>query len=342
MNLMTLYRSSPLPRLLLFLVLTMLLISVEMAVTRTPAFNRYPIGLSIAVLFDLVCVTTGLFYGLVARPRRLATSRLIPVALLMLRLGLFIVPQTALSSTPITSIIVVLAEGAVFVVAVLRIQTISRTYRQLRPAMDADMALQSALASVFGNRAAGFILGEGLTFYYVLLGWRLQSDIPTGARTLTTHRQSGQVALTIAILVIGAIEAVAVHLLIARWHPVVAGWLTALSGYGMLFFVADLIATLKRPSYLTPNRLNLRLGIRWRIQVDCSMITDVSAIHEKLANQANRLNGSFLTAPNVSLLFREPVTVIGPFGIRKPVRQLTFFVDDQPAFMQTIREQAHV
>lgn len=316
----------------------MLLIGVEMAVTRTLAFSRYPTGVSMAVLFDLVCVTTALFYWLVAQPHRLANSRLLWVALLMLRLGFWILPQPAISFAPLATVLLVLGEGAVLVVAILRIQTILQTYRQLRPAMEAEMALHKALASVFGDRAAGFILGEGLTLYYVLLSWRLRPDVPAGARTLTTHQQSGQVALTVGLLVIGLIETFTVHVLATRWNTTLAGWLMGISVYSSLYFVADLVATLKRPSYLTADVLNLRLGVRWRVQINRSVIADVSTVCEKPPKQPGLINGALVTAPNVKLTFREPVFVTGPFGIQKMVRQITFFVDDRAAFVQALQE----
>ena len=323
-------------RTILFLLLTTLLISIELVVVRTSIFSRHTTILSLGVFFDLVFVTTGIFYWLVARPRRLANSRLMLVALLMVRVALFVLPDTAFASTKIWPALLILAEGAVLAIAVLRIRTITRTYRQLRTETDIETALRESLALVVSKRAAGAILGEGITLYYVLLGWRLKSDIPAGSHKLTTHRQSGQIALTMGLLFVGAIECVAVHLLLTSWYPTGAFWITAFSAYGMLFFIADIIATVKRPSYLTQRQLHLRLGIRWKAQITRSAIADVSLIYEKPLKQADRLNGAFLTAPNVLLTFHEPVAVEGPYGIQKTIRQLSFFVDDQAAFVRAL------
>lgn len=291
-----------------------------------------------AVLFDLVCVTTALFYWLVARPRHLANSRLILVALLMVRVALFILPPTAFPAAQSGTVLLVLVEGAMLLIAGFRLQTILRTYRHLRSTTGAESALHEAIALVFGHRTAGLILGEGLTLYYVLLGWRLRPDVPAGARTLTTHQQSGQVALTIGLLTIGLIEIFAVHALVTRWNASLAGWLTVISVYSSLYFVADLVATLKRPSYLTADVLYLRLGVRWRAQINRSIIADASTIYEKPPKQPGLINGAFLTAPNIRLTFREPVFVTGPFGIQKRVQQITFFVDDRAVFIQALQE----
>lgn len=335
---MAFLRSVNASRIVVFLLLTAVVIGMEIQVTHTDTFSRHPAGLSMAVLVDLVFVTTGLFYWLVARPRRLANSRLILMALLMLRVALFILPKTTFSSDPLWPLLLILAEGTVLIMAVMRIRTLTRTYQQLRLTTDSETALQRAMAQVFGERVAGLIIGEGLTLYYVLLGWRLRFDIPAKAHTLTTHRQSGQVALTVGLLLVGLIEGVGIHLLLTRWSPTIACWVTGFSAYGLLFFLADLIASVKRPSYLTHTHLHIRLGVRWRGQIALSMIADVSLIHEKPAKQPNRLNGAFLTAPNILLTFHEPVCFAGPYGIRKTVRQVSFFVDDRDAFVQALNK----
>ncbi|GAB4037813.1 hypothetical protein [Spirosoma gilvum] len=319
-----------------FLLLTGLLLWVEVTVLHSTAFRLHPTGISLAILFDLVFVTVGLFYGLIARPFRLANSRLILVALFMVRVALAILPETALPSAYVWPTLLVLAEGTVLVIAVARIRTIVQTYRRLRPTTDFETALHDSLAVVFGNRGAGFILGEGLVVYYTFMGWRLRSDLPDGAHDLTTHRQSGQLALQLGLLLVGLIEGVATHLLISRWSADTAFWITVLSGYGMLFFVADLVATLKRPSYLTNNHLHLRLGIRWRATVPREHITAISWISEKPAKKPGLQNGAFLTAPNVLLTFNQPIGFKGPYGIQKNVNQLSLFVDDRAGFAKLL------
>ena len=326
------------PRLWAFLILTALLIWTEVMVTHTRAFSQHPAVLSVGVLFDLVFVTTGIFYWIVARPLHLTTNRIVLIALLMLRVALFILPQSSSLPNQLWPFLLALSEGVVLIVAGVRIRTITRTYRQLRPSADVETALRGSLAAVFGEKAAGVILGEGLMLYYVLLGWRLQSDIPAGSQVVTTHRESGQVALTTGLVLVGVIEGVAAHLLLARWNPAVAFWVTMLSIYGMLFFVADIIATLKRPSYLTADHLHLRLGVRWQGQIPRSAIADATFVHEKPAKQSDRLNGAFLTAPNVLLTLAEPVEISGPYGLQKKVRQVAVFVDDRATFVQMLKE----
>ncbi|ADB41591.1 hypothetical protein [Spirosoma linguale] len=323
-----------------FVLLTGLIIGIELAVTHTAGFNRHPVAVSLGVVFDLVFVTTGLFYWLVAKPLRLPRSRSILIAVLMLRLASFILPKGDFLPNQFWPVLLILTEVMVLILAGLRIRTIVQTYRRLRPHADKETALQGSLAAVFGHKVAAIIMGEGLTLYYVLMGWRLTQDVLPGSTALTTHRQSGQIALVVSLLIVGLIETVGVHVLLNRWNPSVAFWVTLTSVYGLLFFIADMIATVKRPSYLTDTHLHLRLGVRWRAIVPRSAIANVRRIHEKPVKQSGQLNGAFLTAPTILLTFSEPICFDGPYGLKKQISQFSFCVDNPDSFVQLLRERA--
>ena len=328
----------------LFVVLALTLVLTEWFIIRSATFTHNPATLSLAVLFDLTVITSGLFYWLVTtnesvKPTGWSVAQMGLVALVMARVALFILPANTLPAALTGPALLALVEGSMLVVAGFRIQTIIRTYRQLRPATDADTALHGGLTTVFGHRAAGLIVGEWLVVRYALLSWRLKTDVPTTAIPLTTHRESGQVALTVAVGVVGLIELVAIHLLVARWNTDAAFWITLVSVYGMLIIVADGVATLKRPSYLTADALHLRLGVRWRAVVRRDQIKRIEHIHEKPTNGAATLNAAFLTAPNVLITLNEPALFDGLYGLTKSVRQVALFVDKRSDLSDEFRVQ---
>ncbi len=327
------------PRLVAFLLFTTLLVGIDVTITHTVAFSQHPATLSAGIVFDLFIVTTVAFYWFVARPLRLPSSRVWLLALLMLRVALFILPETSFFLNPVSPFLFLLIEGVVLIVAGLRIRTIRQTYQRLRPTTDAETALRGSLATVFGKKAAGAIIGEGLILYYVVWGWRLQSDLPARATPLTTHRESGQITLTIVLLMVGLIELFGVHLLLTRWNPTVAFWVSGFSGYGLLFLAADAIATLKRPSYLTDDQLHIRLGVRWKATIPHTAIATVLLIHDKPKKRRDQLNGAFLTAPNVLLTVHEPILFSSPYGTQKEITRFSFFVDDRENFVQQLGAQ---
>lgn len=325
---------------LLFIFLTALLICVEIGVTQTTQFSQHSLAISIGILFDLVFITAGLFYWLVARPLGLTFSRTLFCALLMLRLSLFILPLTSPLQNQFWPLLLGAVEATCLFIASWRIRFLIRTYRQLRPLTDAETAWRSSLESVLGKTVSEILYSEIITVYYAFLGWRLRPDVPAGTIPLTTYRESGYIALVAGVLTVGLIEGVGLHVLLMRWNPSVAFWVTLMSAYGLLFFIADGVATVKRPSYLTNTHVCLRLGVRWRATIPRSVIASVVPISDKPDKQADQLNAALLTTPNVLLTFTEPICLTGPYGRQKRVTRLSFFVDNRPAFVQLITERA--
>ncbi|MBO0931106.1 hypothetical protein [Fibrella aquatilis] len=316
----------------IFALLTACLIGVEMALARSTVFSQHPSLLSFGILFDCTVVVTLLFYGLVARPLRLPSSRTILVALAMLRVALFILPTTPPTPELSLPILAGLLEGCLLVMTVLRIRTIRQTYRALRPTHGIEMAILGAFATVFGENAAVIILSEGQVMYYALFNWRKPANLPTGATAITTHRESGQVALLAGLLSVGLIEAAAMHVVLAHWWPTVAFWATLASLYSCLIVLAIINAIRKRPSFCTETALHLRLDIRWQVIIARTSIIAITPISEKPAKQPGLLNASLLTAPNVLITLREPVVVTGMYGLSRTVKQVSLFVDDRTEF----------
>lgn len=314
-------------RTLVFFGATLLLIGFEVLLARSAVFWRNPSVLSLAVLFDITVVPTGLFYRLIIRPKSWSPVRMGLLALPMFRIGLFILPANALPTMLTGPALLVLAEVGALVLAGIRLSTIRRTYLKLRPTTTTDEALYGALTAVFGQRGASILVGEWQIIRYVTVGWWLQTDVPAGAVALTTHRDSGQVALTTALGVVCLIELVGVHLLLTRWNASVALWLTLASAYSLLMLMADIVATLKRPSYQTTDALHLRLGIRWQAVIQKDHIERIERIHEKPTRHAGLLNVALLTPPNLLLTLREPVSLRGVYGIRREATQLALWID---------------
>ncbi|MBO0937628.1 hypothetical protein J2I47_13810 [Fibrella sp. HMF5335] len=308
------------------------LLGIELAITKTAAFGKHPLALSVGILFDCTVLTTALFYGLIARPLRLPVSRTVLFAVAMLRVALFMIPATLPSLQLAWPGLLALLEGSVLVITTFRLRTIIRTYRALRPAHDRQIALRGSLSAVFGQRAARLIVSEGQVIYYALLNWRNPTDLPTGATPITTHRESGQVALLIGLLGVGLIEATAMHVMLSRWSPTVACWVTLLSLYGCLVVLAIINTIQKRPSFRTDNAVHLRLDIRWEAIIPLNSIAAVIPIFDKPAKQPGLLNAALATAPNVLITLREPVVVKGIYGLTRTVTQVALFMDNPKQF----------
>jgi hypothetical protein len=235
-------------------------------------------------------------------------------------------------------VLLAIGELSVLVTSVIRFRTLLKEYRILRPLNTRDAAILGSLEKVFGLKLATLLQYEGYVLRYSLLGWwRTTTDLLPHQQPVTSHRESGQVALSIAVLAVILIEGIGVHLLLARWNPTVAFWTTALSVYGTLFLVADLVTTCSRPSFLTTDTFFLRLGLRWKATISYENIDSILAISEKPAKEHGLVNGAFLTAPNTLIILREPIWVQGAYGIRKKAHRISMFADNKEVLFKALQ-----
>jgi hypothetical protein len=129
-----------------------------------------------------------------------------------------------------------------------------RSTRRTRGTDDMAERLREVAREVFpARRVADMLAFEIAVLYYSLFSWRAQPR-ETGGEAFTYHRKSGYGALLFALAIVTAAEVTPVHLLLARWSGVAAWTVTALSLYGMLWFVADWRTTPRgsRPRSGTP------------------------------------------------------------------------------------------
>lgn len=310
-----------------------LLVLFEVFITRSGAFQRQPAMVAGAVLFDLVVPPAIVFYWLVIRPTTRSWLSLAVAVVTFLRVALFVLPAGAAPFTISWSALAAGLEAGVFLVAIWRGRALQQTYRALRRTHDRETSFYGSIEAVLGRRLAVVLGTEAQVLRFSLLGWwRLPNAGPPVHRALTAHRESGQTALVLSLLAVGIIEGAVTHLLLHRWNPTVAFWVTLISAYGLLFLLADLVATRSRPSFLVPATFHLRLGIRWRAEIARSNIARATPLHDKPAKEPGLLNGVLLTAPNLLLALHEPVWVAGPYGMQRRVHKLALFVDDTSAF----------
>ena len=307
-----------------------LLLLVEYGITRSTAFKQAPHLIAGAVLFDLVAVPVALFYWLIVKPMELPKLALAVAAVTLFRVALIVLPAGSEPFTISWPILIALVEVSLIAIALIRVHTLRLAYRSLRLSYNRETALHGSLAAVFGDRIADIIMSEGQMLRYSLLGWwRLSNAFTPDQQAVTSYRESGQLAIGIAFLFVGLLEGVVIHLLVARWNPTVAFWISALTAYSLLIVIADLVATSKRPSYLTSDTFVLRLGIRWRAILYRNDIATITWLREKPDKEPDLLNATFPVTPNTLITLHEPIWVQGPYGIRKQVRKIALFVDDK-------------
>lgn len=313
----------------LFLAIATTMLLVEWFIVHSLAFTRQPNSLALCVTADFVLVLPLAYYWLIVRTGRWSKTSLVAVYGASLGLAKWLLPvenqpyvNDLVGTLPLLEV-GVLAYIGWHGVAVFKAY---RAYQQHSPNFIQN--LQQSLTDVTNQPKLSQILAtEAAILRYGLFGWLGKTEVGPLLRAITSHRDSGQVALLAMLALVAVIESVAVHLLVARWSVLGAWILTATSVYGLLFIIAEIVTTIKRPSYLTGETLHLLFGMRWQGTVELSNIERVERINEKPGKAPDLLTGPLLVQPNLLLTLREPVLFTGIYGLKKTVTQVTMLVD---------------
>jgi hypothetical protein len=311
--------------------------ATALTLMRMRATLRHPDLVSAGLLTDLLIVIPLAFYWLVVRRAGWPARTLIPLFLFSLTGAALVVPDQRETLKRLSEILSIPAEiGLVAWIAVRTTRSLRNT--KGRPGMEdvLERIREVAREILPARRVSEAIAFEMSVLYYSLFSWRRYPrypQVPSGARAFTYHRTSGYGALGFAFLIATAAEAIPVHVLVARWSPRGAWFLTALALYGLFWFLADYRATHLRPILLDDETLYIRTGLRWTIQVPRARIV---AIHKKAPKSEPFLRATLPMMKPLWIELSEPVKAQGPYGIEKQARWISVAVDDAKAFQEAI------
>lgn len=302
--------------------------AAEVAIVRM-RWNR-PDLVAVGVMSDLIVVVPLVYWFLAVRRGGWPRLSVVPVVLLGILGAALMLPQDRGLLREVVRVLAIPYEiGLITWIAI-------RTRRAVR-LTPGDGDTLERMRSVAGDvlpsrRVAEAIAFEMAVLYYALLSWRRRPEEVKGA--FTYHRKSGYGAIVFALLLMMAAEGIPAHILIVRWSPVAAWVLTALTAYGVLFFLADWRAMRLRPILLDADGLRVRIGVRCTVTVPRERI---AAIHRKRPPGSDPYIRASLPGPMpLWLELTEPVTAKGPYGTEKRARWISLTVDDPEGFRQAL------
>lgn len=183
-----------------------------------------------------------------------------------------------------------------------------------------------------GFRALGY---EGALLWYALFSWRSPVETSGTAPPFFSHRRGGYGGIVAALLLAIAAEVIPVHLLLSSWSHIAAWGATILSVYGGLWLWGDFQAIRLRPSGLGGERLHVRLGLRWRVDIPLSSIQAIQRLRSGAQPPAD-LRVTLPGSTRVLLLLDPAVEAHGPYGRRRQVRRLVWGVDEPGRLIEGI------
>lgn len=321
-----------------FGLLLLAVIGSEWVVIQQPVFSQQPL-LPAAVSFDVLVGLPILFYLLVVRPYRLPISTVGVAFAAALALGYWLIPgpqqqyvQWAGQTLGVLEVLMV----ALLLLNLRRLQLAYRTACVHIPEV-ADR-LTAAFRQVFGRPLAPLVF-ELLVCYYALLSWRSRPAVAVGSRVFTSYRDSAFTAYVGTVMLLSVVEMGALHLLLLRWSPGVAGGLLVLHLYGLLLLLAHARAVRLLPVQLTADHeLVVRVGFCWTARLPRATLAAARRLSDTPAPVPGRLNLArpLLTPPNVLVVLTTPQVFNGPYGLRRVARELALYVDDAAGLLTVL------
>jgi len=308
-----------------------------------------PALIATALTLDLTLLVPALYYWLAVRRRGWPAFSTVPVFFASLFGASLVIPaehQGFLQSlhflVPIAEIVIL----GVLAVAVSRALIRARAGKTDAASSDFLQVAQQTAEKITGNPRFGEALAYELgLFSYAFSRRRLPEMAP---HEFTYHRRTALRAITAVFLLIIAVEAIPVHLLLSLWSPAVAWIVMALTIYSAFWLLGDARAMARRPIHVSRAALNLRFGLRWSLEVPWSEIeslqpyqgqkSSAGGTQNKERKKKDRLELVPMGAgPTHSLQLRNPVSALGPYGFRRSIREVAFFVDETQRFDEACR-----
>jgi hypothetical protein len=292
---------------------------------------------------DLVLTSAVCHYFLGVRWGGLPAWTIVPVAAFGLTLSRIILPAGIGDAGLVPLLALAVVEGAVLVLAIVRITKISAAFREARRdgAHRLD-AFQLGLLAL-GPHAAPLARWARLEleiFSLALAGWR-RPHVPSSALAFTHHRAAGWSAIAGALALLLIVEGVVLHLWLQQAGHTIAMWTAfGLHAYGLVWVMGDALALRNKRTLLIANgrqpMLDVNVGVRGHGRFPLSRIATVTSGTWEAAGTDERLVNVAGPA-NVKLTFDRPMSFQPMFGAAVEVQGLLVQVDEPERFVRELR-----
>jgi hypothetical protein len=196
--------------------------------------------------------------------------------------------------------------------------------------------LRHAMTKVLGNSLPVKVLASELALLrYGLFFWKKERANPGNIISFTTYKEVGYIGIWCILFLAVVVEMGAFHLLLLRWSNTAAIIITALTAYGLILFVADLSAVLKRNIVINGNSIVLRTGLRWRAITSLDNISSAEKISNDYYSETEYLKGGIIkSSGNLLINFKHPVKVEKLYGKDKETTTILLNIDNVKAFIE--------
>lgn len=293
--------------------------------------------LIVGITADLL-LTVPLVYFLLIRRTEIPKTTVIPILVIGLLIGSYFLPnENQYYLNFFKTWILPIVEISVLSFVLYNVRKVIKQYKSNKTeAFDFFTTLKNTCYDILPKGIVIPVVTEIAVFYYGFIYWKRRE---LKANEFSYHKDSGTIALLIAIIFIVAIETVVLHILLSKWSNIAAWILTFLSVYSGIQIFGFLKSMFKRPISIENGQLYLRYGIMTETNINLEDIdsVEISSKDIELSNETKKL--SFLgelESHNIIIRLKKENELIGLYGTRKKYRNLAMYVDEKTKFTNQI------
>lgn len=183
------------------------------------------------------------------------------------------------------------------------------------------MALHQAMDDVLHHRLLYLLVKEIQIWRHAIFGGPRRPAIVSGTR-YTLHRQSSYLALCVIAIHEQVAEGLALHFMLAPWHPWVAWLSDVLHVYSIVWLLGDFRALRVTGAWVDPASLTIVVGLRKRITIPLTAIRSVAPLLSSEPPPPGSFIASALPIVRLMTAFDECPQIL--VGLRYPVLSETF------------------
>jgi hypothetical protein len=302
-------------------------------ITKSSLFPLNPGIVSFGVTFDLL-LTTPLVYYLLIRKKAIPKITIVSFFMAGIAIASLILPPENQHFLSLAKTwILPLVEATILITIIYKGRKTLHRYRENKAlSPDYFTTLKRTCQELLPGKAAVALATEIALVYYGFFHWK---KLTLKQNEFTYHKDTGTLALLMAIIFLVAIEATVTHILLIRWSATVAWVLTVLSLYSFIQIFGVLKSIIKRPISIENNTLYLYYGVMSEAIIDIKDIASIEASTRTLGldKETKRLSPlGELESHNIIIRLNKPNVLNGFYGIKKEFKTIVFHVDNRDEF----------
>ncbi len=322
---------------LITVAIPILLIASLFILAKSEAFASNISSLSIGITLDLL-FTIPAIYFLLIRKKAIPKITVVPFFVMGMLIAFQIIPKEHQFILKwVKTWIFPIVELSVILFLVYKIQQIRIQYKaHTLQKPDFFTALQEASRAVIPGKVSTLLTMEIAVIYYGFIYWKRKK---LSKNEFTYHKNSGTIALLIALIGIIGIETYVLHILLLKWNHIAAWIVSGASIYSGVQIFGFLKSITKRPISIENNTLLIRYGILSEVSIPIKDIVsiDITSKDIELDSTTRKLSPfGNLENHNIVITLQKEYILNGLYGSKKSFQTLVLFVDQKEDFKTMI------